>query len=349
MAALATGLWLPSKENVVLKNGLLLICGLVCAHTAWAQTTAAPAAPAASAPSASALLLAASKAAAEAETAAAVAKKAVAAADALTATANEKTTAAVAAVAGAASASGSGIKYVDKQATDNENYLGDRVDFSPVVYAKQVYLGSTTLNSIEVCIPPEARLRGLGKATLKDGSNDVEFDLFLVKEMGPPSSTCKTGSEVVKEGATVAIRPAILSKTPPNRYGWAFGTLFVPFKYQLRGDGGLSGGATLGGYVGRRWSWGGTSFQTVIFGGATKVDVAVEKPGKPAVGTTPAVEPTTVIESLAGFSYGTGVMGAIKDSFKWGLVFGADRVSKSAKYVNNGKMWVSLSLGYEFF
>jgi hypothetical protein len=31
-----------------------------------------------------------------------------------------------------------------------------------------------------------------------------------------------------------------------------------------------------------------------------------------------------------------------------GLVIGADRVSKSARYADNGKMWLAVSLGFDF-
>jgi hypothetical protein len=213
----------------------------------------------------------------------------------------------------------------------------------------------------DVCLPAKTELRGVGKATLKIDGSDVEHSVFRVVSVGGDTALCradlakanskttdavpgavkpKATSNVVKEGMTVALPMTLLQRVPPDhRQGLAFGTLAVPYKYQVRGDRSTSGGATLGGYFGWRETFSNTELQFVGFAGATKVDVPkVDKDGK-ADGT----------QSLAGFSYGLGVLSTLKASFKLGLVFGQDRVSNSAGYVNNGKTWVSLSLGYAYF
>jgi hypothetical protein len=374
-----TAPWSLQPESDMVKKLSLLTGLLLCAQAGLAQTPA----PAMSAASAAVL---ASKAAADAAAALEKAQQALAAAkqesDAKAKAANEAAAAAATAVAAAAAPAAStpdfSVKYVTQVASDAENYLGDRIKFSVTVHAKRVHVGSSTLAPTDVCIPAGSSLRGQGKMTAREGADEVTYDVFSLGAVesgepecakSPPSTNrqekaaCQAAIQqaadalkqacndvaVVAMTDTVAIRAAVLKKTPPNRHGWAFGTLLVPFKYQLRGDRSTSGGATLGGYVGYRSALLGTSWQTIVFAGPTKVEVAVTTPAKAATATTPAVEAKTDLQSLAGLSYGAGFLGSIKESFKWGLVFGADQVSRSANYVNNGKLWISLSLGYEFF
>jgi hypothetical protein len=53
-------------------------------------------------------------------------------------------------------------------------------------------------------------------------------------------------------------------------------------------------------------------------------------------------------QSLAGFSYGVGVIGEIKKSFQLGFVIGVDKFSDSLAYPNSGQPWLAVSLGFEF-
>ena len=242
-----------------------------------------------------------------------------------------------------ASALAADIAFVDKAASDADNFIGDLIDYADELRVKGIKLGEK--KTTEVCVPAGAKMRGIGKATLTGPDNKpVEFSLFQVKDFNAKRTACldakSTDGEDTKQaqiGTIVALDPVMLRKSPPDRYGYTFGTLVVPYKYQFKGDRSTSGGATLGGYVGYRATVYGSSTIVMAFAGATKVDVPSTKDGKP------------VIDSLAGLSYGVGVLGSIKDAFKLGVVVGADRVSKSANYVNNGKAWVSFSLGYDFF
>lgn len=52
-------------------------------------------------------------------------------------------------------------------------------------------------------------------------------------------------------------------------------------------------------------------------------------------------------ETVAGLSYGIGLMGTIKDSFNISLVFGADHAS-SKTYQYQDKPWASFAPGYSF-
>jgi len=235
-------------------------------------------------------------------------------------------------------------------ASDATNYLGDRIDHPSRLTVRKVKLG-TNEASAEACLPGRSTLNGTGKVSVKLGEGDqaqeVPHDLFTVRgvadagvfisaeERAKLAAACN--GNVVAVGDTVAIPSKLLADSPPDRYGWTFGTLVVPYKYQVKGDRSLSGGATLGGYVGYRNTIRGISTQLIVFGGATKVDVPRTVDGK------------SVVESMAGLSYGVGLLGSIKNSFKLGFVIGADHVGKSVDYVNDGKPWISFSLGYDFF
>jgi hypothetical protein len=226
------------------------------------------------------------------------------------------------------------VKYATPTSGD-QNYLGDEVTYSTTVHVKSIRLGTNQVE--EVCVPAKVDLRGLGKAKLTENNKEFDRVLFSVGEVTDEAiKLCPDKAKVAKEGTVVAFDPDLLVSVPPRRTGWSYGTLVVPYKFQFKGDRSLSGGATLGGYLGYRVTRLGTTVQPIFFAGATKVDVPKLVDGK------------STTEQLAGLSYGIGLLSNFKQAFQVGLVVGADRVSKGANYVNNGKPWVSLSLGYAF-
>lgn len=233
---------------------------------------------------------------------------------------------------------------VVEPASDAGLYTGDTIRLPAAVEGPAVVLGRSEAGE-QRCVPARRSLKGVGRIGIK-GEDDkvVEHALFRVgrPEKGDRPADCgkaADGKETLAEvGTLIAVDPDLLGRLSMRRSGWSFGTLGVPYKYQLRGDRSLSGGATLGGYLGRRVSLGDSmNLQAIVFVGATKVDVPVEKDGTPET------------QSMFGLSHGIGVLGSVKDGFKMGLVLGWDRVSRSADYANNGKPWVSVSLGYDFF
>lgn len=229
------------------------------------------------------------------------------------------------------------VQYVTDAPSSATNFIGDRIDYQTPVKAQVTVLGSSTAK--DVCIGGKANLKGVGVASLKVGTAEPKTHvLFRVKEAGE-AGTDPCGEKTLtlaKAGEIVALDTDTLTKTPPNRYGLTYGTLIVPYKYQMGGDRSVAGGATLGGYLGYRATIYGSSLAFITFAGPTKVDVAQMKDGKAST------------ESLAGLSYGIGLLGTVKDGFKAGVVVGTDRVAKSAGYANSGKAWISLSLGYDF-
>lgn len=271
---------------------------------------------------------------------------------------------------------GTGIVFA-RPKSDVGNYKGDRVDFNTHIVVAATAPGAP--NSAKVCLPRHASLRGTGQAQVQKKTADgkgteqvtmVQFEV-LKSDALDDTTGCKAAvrfggpTASPRPGDTVLIAPEVLTDQAPNRYGWTFGTLAVPFKYHLRGDRGITGGVTLGGYTGYRWTWRATSLSVIGFVGGTKVDVPAPPKSSSTAGTTGSTG-TTGTEtdtgtdtskdqvsgntvSLAGFSYGLGLVANIKQAFQVGLVVGADRVSKNANYANNGKPWISLSLGYDFF
>ncbi len=227
------------------------------------------------------------------------------------------------------------VKYVTNAPSSAQNFVGDSVKFNVPILGKQVVLGANT--GKVVCLGAGSKLRGIGVASIKEaGADPKEHAVFEIDSLQAAAKPQCGDIDLAQPGLAIAIDPDTLSNTPPNRHGWTYGTLIVPYKYQFGGDRSVSGGATLGGYMGYRTSLSGSSVAFITFAGPTKVDVAQMKDGKAST------------ESLAGLSYGVGLLGTIKDGFKAGVVLGTDRVAKSAGYPNNGKPWISLSLGYDF-
>jgi hypothetical protein len=218
-------------------------------------------------------------------------------------------------------------------ASDLDNYRSDTVSLQTDVQTLSVQLGGTGKPQ-PTCVPEGTRMLGLGRVTVvpAEGKDPEERALFKVVDAAQATTDCATPARL---GQLVALQASALSTTK-KRSGYSYGTLTVPYKYQLKGDRSLGGGATLGGYVGRRTETFGLSNQLVAFAGVTKVDVPVTDNGKSRT------------DQLFGLSYGVGLLSTVKGAFQLGLVVGADRVSKSANYANNGKPWVSLSLGFDF-
>lgn len=145
-------------------------------------------------------------------------------------------------------------------------------------------------------------------------------------------------------GAVVAIPLAEVAKIAPNRYGLAYGTLVVPFKFQLTGAHQFTGSATLGPYLGYKFDTQNYGLATTLalFGGIS--NIAVDK-------TT--TDPTTMMtststEQIAGFGYGGGVLLEIKGGFQAGAVIGFDSVGNGQNFQYNNQPWLALELGYSF-
>ncbi len=209
--------------------------------------------------------------------------------------------------------------------SDDLNVQGDKLSFPVDVPAK---IGNT-----DRCIPAKTPLRGMYTET--DGNNKTVW-VRLGNVFGTPTD-CKDGTPLPANVA-MAIDQRHFTHTPPSRYGLTYGALVVPFKYHVKGSKEFKGGSTVAPYFGYRSDGNDLGFGAKFIGflGASTVAVEQEVGGK------------TQSQNLAGFSYGLGVIGQVKSDFQMGLVIGAERISKSARYADNGKMWLAVSLGFDF-
>jgi len=229
---------------------------------------------------------------------------------------------------------------------DATNYLSDRVKWTIKIGAKKVdmtKLGDSSYAPTPVCIPQFTTLKGIGSLTIS-GKTVAAFTITSdVTNKDPKTGTvaCSgTDPSLVSQNDVVIFDdPNFISSIPPDRYGLTYGTLIVPFKYQIKGSKDFTGSSTLGGYLGFRQDRSGVTglaLQYVGFLGVSNVSVPTTTNG------------TTTNQDKFGLSYGIGILGTVKNNFHLGLVVGADHVSPSAGYVNNGKPWIAISLGADF-
>jgi hypothetical protein len=120
------------------------------------------------------------------------------------------------------------------------------------------------------------------------------------------------------------------------RAGWDYGALAIPFKVQLSGKQSFSGSASLGGYLGYRFPFAGVVLRPVVFAGVSNISTSATTGG------------TTTSQTVAGLSYGFGLLTTIKGSLQAGLVLGFDHVDSAQPYAYNDKPWLSLEIGYSF-
>lgn len=202
---------------------------------------------------------------------------------------------------------------------------------SDLFVSKFKITGKYTDTKEDVCIAPLSLLQTLGASA---GLVKVR----AVRAVFRDDPKICDGSAVVRQDTPIEIESTAFKEAYPNRYGITFGGLVVPFKYQVAGSKDFKGGSSVGAYIGYRFDnniWGFELKPIVFLGGGT---VAVEQ----------NIDGVKKVQNLAGFSAGIGLIGSFKEKFQIGLVLGADRVNKSAGYIDNGKGWIALSFGVPF-
>ena len=263
-----------------------------------------------------------------------------------------------------------GAKTTTVVATSNseDNYLGDRFVWPTVTPASTAAGGEPT-----ICLPPGTRVVGY-KSSLdpavsvtteangdkKTAQTDASLPVYLdtgfsladlffgsnVKTAAdgtkyvPSSHLCDSVDSAklanIEEGQIVHISATPIAEA--ERSGWDYGVLVAPFKLQLSKGKELSGSASIGPYLGYRIPMGlDVTLNPVAFAGASNI----------SINNTDASGKSTS-ESLAGLSYGAGLVFGFKSSFQVGLLIGADHVNSSAKYQYNNKPWLSFEIGYSF-
>jgi hypothetical protein len=217
--------------------------------------------------------------------------------------------------------------------SDKTNYQGDRIEFKIVVPVTVIDTSKMPFATSDGCAPAKTEFKGIGKIEITKDNKTAVVNLFRVLKV---ENDCPTGTAKIKDGDVVAIDATLLAALSPKRLGVTYGTLLVPYKYQYQGDKDFSPAAAIGGYLGYRHETDVMTVQYIGFVGATSVSV------------NQTVDNVPKTQNMTGISYGVGLLGTVKDSFQLGLIVGADKVNTSAKYRNNGKLWVAVSLGFEF-
>lgn len=211
------------------------------------------------------------------------------------------------------------------------DWRGDRLSVPFDVEAKVLPIDGISQSSSTVCIPAKTALRGVSRFDDKKG-----VDVTVISTFGTPES-CADDRSKLPANKRLRLKPDLFIEGVISRYGLTYGLLVVPFKYQLSGDKGISGGGSVAPYLGYRFDENdiGLGVRLVGFAGASAIS------SDPDASTGESVE-------LAGLSYGLGVIGTVKDSFQIGIVVGADKVDSEANYKNNGKPWLAVSIGFDF-
>lgn len=235
-------------------------------------------------------------------------------------------------------ADGTNSVAIPLPASDATVFISDQIQLNVAQAVKLIDLSAQEKTAIYACAPRNTELRGAGTVEI----DNKTYPIFVVKNVSlemEDLATCPVVDSRVLRGQIVALSVNEIVSIPPSRYGVTYGTLLIPFKYQIQGDKSFYGGSTLGGYVGYRQDRTfitGMSAQYILFVGGTSVPVVQSVDGR------------DVEQQLIGVSYGIGLLARVKQNFQIGFVVGADKVSQASNYVNNGKLWVAVSLGFSF-
>ncbi|MEI7843001.1 MAG: hypothetical protein WCI39_08220 [Gallionellaceae bacterium] len=148
----------------------------------------------------------------------------------------------------------------------------------------------------------------------------------------PIQVTSQTSFQPVQPYETYVINKQDVEKIPYVKYGWTFGALLAPFKYQ-RGYKAFNSSTSAQMYVGYKRDSNGTSEGPFISAGLANADIAT------AAGAT---------TSKQGFSYGLGWIFEIKKNsgFRVLTMMGQDVFGANSGYQYEGDIWYSVSLGY---
>lgn len=208
---------------------------------------------------------------------------------------------------------------------DKENYIGDAVRFLLDVNATIVTTAQAANAQEEpICIPGRTRMNVISQdndgitVTLKENVKDCSNKIL---------TSVGVGYKIKKEE---------LKNKGFSRVGVTYGTLVLPFKYQLSGNKDITGSATVGAYVGWRlesFHNVGTTFTPIAFAGASVIS------GNGTNGNS---------SNTMGFSWGVGFIITLKGAFELGGAIGCDSVGSGANYDYNNKPWISVQIGYSF-
>jgi hypothetical protein len=262
--------------------------------------------------------------------------------------------------------SGGGSSTSGSISNSSENYLDDRLAWPSAIEATANLGGEIAAG---YCIPANTRVIGAhagldtsvqqtpASGSSGPGTSATQFQAVTLDTnppylglFGPPQTKVAPPSDAAVACPHVKTPQAYFSpgdlafisaddmKNVGYRAGFDYGALVVPFKMQLSGARAFTGSTSLGGYIGYQNPIAnlGVNVSPIIFAGASNIS------------TSATTGSTTTSQTVAGLSYGTGLLFNIKDSFQAGFVLGFDHVNSTQKYQYNDKPWVSFEIGYSF-
>lgn len=155
----------------------------------------------------------------------------------------------------------------------------------------------------------------------------------LVGSCQEPAINC--GSNRVVEGNEYEISVEKVEKAATDTVGFDYGTLVVPFKYQLH-DNTITGNSSVVQYLGYKFTSTGLSIMPVVSAGLGVVSIS-QKDSQQNVKTS----------SAPSFSVAYGlIVNILKNGlFQAGIMSGWDWAGKGSQYKYEGKPWISISLG----
>ena len=155
---------------------------------------------------------------------------------------------------------------------------------------------------------------------------------LLKKDATSEDVSVPAGYQPIEPHESYTINKREIEKIPYVKYGWTYGALIVPFKYQ-RNFKTIKAAPSYQMYVGYKRDSNGKAEGPFISAGLTSADI-------------PTGDGTS--STKQGFSYGLGWIFEIKKSagIQLLLMVGEDRFGKDSGYLHEGKTWYSMSLGF---
>jgi hypothetical protein len=163
----------------------------------------------------------------------------------------------------------------------------------------------------------------------------MEHNLYglIFSQWAPVKVRAPDGTTPIQVYDTYVVSKKKVEDIPYVRYGWTYGALIVPFKYQ-KGFKTLANSTSYQMYLGYRRDTNGTSEGPFVSAGLASADIPT------GAGTS---------SSKQGISYGLGWIFEIKkgSGIQLMLMTGWDRFGSDSGYQYEGNQWYSLSLGFD--
>ena len=169
------------------------------------------------------------------------------------------------------------------------------------------------------------------------GKSDTAYTVYFYDIPDGDTSKAETEQRTVQTGYPYEVAADVLDRTPAVATGWTAGPMLIPYKFHLK-DHSLTGGSTLGAYLGRYLSVYETSAVLFVTGGIAMI--SMDSGGTSNSGTSS--------DNVPGFTLAAGLNFTVSRSVpvKTGVVVGVDWAGKKRHYEYEGKPWIALTIGF---